>query len=184
MVFQSALFTALLSPCLAFSQIGVELPSSPLPEMSGPTLEQTVDWIVKKINAIPASDRQHMRYTAVGNGCIIQINRYYSYARTNPLDETRKFNLKDIDKKYISVRTDVYDGIRTTHLWADTLGDAKVVEMVLSNSRRHMSAQVAIENMDVDIEYAESLKNAFIHAQKLCAQKASAEKAIKPKDLF
>lgn len=181
MFFKAAVFTALLSPCLAFSQIGVELPSSPAPDTSGPTLEQTVDWIIKKINAIPPLKKYNGEYyTAVGNGCTIQIDRHYP---SGNLDRGKKFNFKDIDPKETAVWTFTYDGIKTTHLQADTLGQAEVIE-TRTKTVRYMSSFIRIEDMDVDIEYAESMKNSLIHAQKLCAHKASTEKITKPKDLF
>lgn len=181
MFFKAAVFTALLSPCLAFSQIGVELPSSPAPVTSGPTLEQTVDWIIKKINAIPPEKiYKGQYYTAVGNGCTIQIDRHYP---SGNLNQGTKFNFKDIDPKNITVSTFTYDGVKTTDLQADTLGDAKVIE-TRTKTVRFMSSFIRMTDMDIDIEYAESMKNSLIHAQKLCAHKASTEKATKPKDLF
>ncbi|WP_369642040.1 hypothetical protein [Acidovorax sp. A79] len=190
MFLKSAVFLALLTPFMAFSQIGVEMPASPPPETSGPTLEQTVDWIIKKLNAVPhptslaKADQTYPphKVRATGEGCRVRIS--FSYANAYKTFEfSRSFNYKDLNPKAIKVVDYEFDGNQMVSIYAETLGDKRVIEHI-DDSRIFMSWQLEIANMLIDVEYGESLKNAIIHAQKLCAQKASADKPPKAKDLF
>ncbi|MBV7541970.1 hypothetical protein [Acidovorax sp. sic0104] len=192
MLAKTAILSALLSPCLAFCQIGVEMPSSPPPDAAGPSLEQTVDWIAKKLDAVPLPtviapkgrpEFSPNKLSATGEGCTVRITNFHRNAYGSS-ERHQLFNYKDLDPRSIKVYDYAYDGVQMVAIHADTLGDRRVIDDIDQYSKKFQSSQLRISNMMVDIEYGESLKRGLIHAQKLCTQKANAEKPPKPKDLF